>query len=106
MSNMTRKFKRRRVKRVSGNPVVYGVGCVWWDSIDKAVLNGAGLPSCPHCGSLLMQVPSIEAWWRGVDKFEAEGNKNYRVLMELLRGRCFTSMAEAREAIKQGEVPA
>jgi len=78
--------------------VVYGANCVWWDTIDKVAAKESGLPCCPHCGSVLMEVPTLESWWNNVDEHEKKGNPGYRDMMEWMRGRCFRTMADAKTA--------
>ena|SRR6185295_14322260 len=76
--------------------IVYGVRCVWWDSIyeasGKTMPGGGVLPCCPHCGSVLMEVPSLKDWNRNVDEWEAAGHPGYRAMMDWARGKCFPSM--------------
>lgn len=74
--------------------VVYGARCSWWETIDKADQlpspRGDGLPCCPHCRSVLYEVPS-EAVWLGpaLDQYEAAGRPGYRAMIEWGRGKCF-----------------
>jgi len=78
--------------------IVYGARCVWWDSIDKASKtkdSKFALPCCPHCGSVLFEVPSIEGWMDSVDAHEKKGHPGYRKLVEWCRGRCFRTMGDA-----------
>ncbi|TAL28984.1 MAG: hypothetical protein EPN98_21315 [Phenylobacterium sp.] len=86
--------------------IVYGANCVWWDSIDKVAAkptpSGRGLPCCPHCGSVLMEVPSIEHWNRNMDRYEADGHPGYRAMMEWSRGKCFPTMTALRAAHEAG----
>ncbi len=78
--------------------VVYGLHCVWWDTIDKAAVKPSGLPCCPHCGSVLYQVDDEAAWFKNVDAHvEKTGDSEYRAFIEWLRGKCFVGMRFARE---------
>lgn len=80
------------------NQIVYGFGCSWWDSIDKAgVKEPEGLPCCPHCGSVLLQVDE-ETWNRGVDKETTQNDPRYREFIKWSRGKCFPSIRHARQA--------
>lgn len=82
--------------------IVYGATCVWWDSIDKAATKpGSGLPCCPHCGSVLLQVEE-GSWWQGVDT-HAEKESGYREFIEWSRGRCFPTLAVARKAYERSK---
>ena len=79
--------------------IVYGTNCVWWDSIDKVATiddEPGGLPCCPHCKGVLLEIEPGE-WWRGVDQQE-EKTPGYRALIEWQRGKCFPGMEEAKEA--------
>jgi hypothetical protein len=77
--------------------IVYGANCVWWDSIDKVAVKqvpggrGPGLPCCPHCGSVLFETDEPD-WFKGMDKYEADGHPGYRAMMEWSRGKCFRTM--------------
>lgn len=79
---------------------VYGF-CTWHDSVHKAgntgpqkfIINGreiqsAGLPCCPFCGSMLMQVGHKKIFFRGAE----EHNKKYPGYLDYItwnQGRCF-----------------
>lgn len=78
--------------------IVSGARCTWWDSIDKVGKNGAGLPCCPHCQSVLYEYPDEVMWFRGVDNYEAAGNPGYRKVIEWSRGKCFPKYAAAKYA--------
>ena len=76
------------------NKIVYGVGCVWWDSINQAGKKTNGLPCCPHCGSVLME-SSQDQWNKNVVAYEQNGNKGYSKFILWLQGKCFKTMTEA-----------
>lgn len=85
--------------------VVYGArDCVWWDTIDNAGRTppraGVSIPCCPHCGSVLFEVPSEQDWFAAVDKYEAQGHPGYRALIEWARGKCFPNHALTKAAYK------
>jgi hypothetical protein len=69
--------------------VAYGAQCTWWDDIDKVGVMNGGLPCCPKCKGVLMEVESPEIWWKGVDAYEAKGFKGYREFVEWGRGKCY-----------------
>lgn len=87
--------------------IVYGARCTWWDSIDKvATLDigpTGGLPCCPHCRGVLMEVPTAAEWWAGADKYEANGHPGYHAMIEWMRGRCFKNMDAATAAYEARE---
>ena len=78
---------------------VYGANCRWWDIIRKTARNGSGLPCCPHCGSVLFEMPLGE-WWTNVDAHEARGNPGYRKFVEWWQGKCFPTMNVLKEAYR------
>lgn len=79
--------------------VVYGARCLWWDSIDKCGrVPGSGLPGCPHCGSVLYEVPSDAEWWNGARKYEASGNPGYVAMLKWSRGKCYPTLDALRAA--------
>lgn len=84
--------------------IAYGARCVWWDSIYKVAAkrvpggSGHGLPCCPKCGGVLMEVPDEEKWTRGMDEYEADGHPGYRAMMEWGRGKCFPTMTALKAA--------
>lgn len=98
MGSLIRRLRQRSAPVASpGSTIVYGVGCVWWDSIDKAGRrDGSGLPCCPHCASVLLQVTERE-WWTGAMKQEST-QPGYSATLRWSRGRCFKTWTEATEA--------
>jgi hypothetical protein len=72
--------------------VVYGVCCTWWGRI-QMVGRLFGTVVCPHCGSMLLELPSMTEWWDGARKREADGHPGYVKLIEWSFGRCFASLA-------------
>ncbi len=86
--------------------VVYGACCVWWDSIYKVKVNTAGLPCCPFCSSVLLEVENEKKWYEWTDKYEADGHRGYRKFIEWLRGKCFPTMRAAalEYEAKTGEI--
>ncbi len=84
--------------------IIYGAArfCFWWDGIDKigrrpSAPGTHALPCCPHCGGMLFEMPNEQAWFSGVDRYEAAGHPGYRAFVEWQRGRHFRSIDEARE---------
>lgn len=82
--------------------IVCGANCIWWDSIDKVgsltAKSGFSIPCCPHCHSVLYEMPSIESWWEMVDTYEKAGNPGYRTFIEWLRGKCFKTIQQGKAA--------
>ena len=82
--------------------IVYGARCTWWDSIDKIGHVGnhvSNLPACPHCRSVLFEMPSLAIWQKGVDAYaDTRSDPDYRDFVAWLRGKCFPNYAAAREA--------
>lgn len=87
--------------------IVYGANCTWWDDISKtAMVPGtlmdakrprSGLPCCPHCGSVLFQVPQSK-WDDGMKKYETDAQPGYVAMMTWARGKCFRKMSDLRHA--------
>jgi hypothetical protein len=83
--------------------IVYGIHCVWWDGIEKVGhtppnRDGISIPCCPHCGSVLYELPSPKEWWDGVDKYEADGHPGYRDFISWLKGKCYPGRNAAKAA--------
>lgn len=102
MSGLVRSMRRvaRRVRndqRPQPVRVTYGARCSWWGLITEAATRASGLPCCPHCHGVLFEVADEATWWAGVDAHEANGLAGYRAFIEWLRGRCFPSVAAARD---------
>lgn len=76
--------------------IVYGVRCSWWGSIVEVSAKASGLPCCPHCGGVLLEVANETTWWRDVDRYEANGHPGYRAFLGWLRGKCRPTVADAR----------
>lgn len=90
----------RRTERTDTR-VVYGMRCVWWDGIENVGKTptderGISIPCCPHCGGVLMELPSPADWWRGVEAHEANGHPGYRAFIEWQKGKCFPTMRAAQ----------
>jgi|ERR1700754_794865 len=78
--------------------VVYGVGCTWWDTIDK-VGNRGSLPCCPHCNSVLYEMESEEEWWKQAKEYEKNAKlTDYVDMMTWARGRCFMNFTMLKAA--------
>jgi hypothetical protein len=81
---------------MSDTRIVYGFGCVWWDSIDKTARNASDLPCCPHCGSVLFEIDEKD-WIENIARHAREsGDARYPKLIEWMRGKCFRTLARAR----------
>lgn len=83
--------------------IVYGATCFWWDSIDKAASRN-GLPCCPHCKGMLLEVPDLETWEAYARKHEEKGNPGYLEFLRWSRGHCYPSL-EAARACYDAEAP-
>lgn len=77
--------------------VVFGAGCTWWDTIDKAGKNAVGMPVCPHCSSVLYELPTMKDWYDRVDAHDKQ-EPGYREFINWLRGQCFPGMDQANAA--------
>lgn len=75
--------------------IVYGAGCTWWDSIDKVKTTPSGLPCCPKCGGVLLEVENEEVWWSGAEDYERESVPGYKTFLVWSRGRCFRTFPES-----------
>lgn len=54
--------------------IVYGAGCTYWGSIYSVKRGPGGLPACPHCGGLLYQMQTEQAWLDATDTHAQEAN--------------------------------
>lgn len=96
----------------SDRRVVCGVGCTWWDNIQKVApipgmrgSHGKPLPGCPHCHGVLFQFDDMDHWMRRCKEFEDAGHHGYVEFITWLRGQCFSSMqlALSEYLIKTGK---
>lgn len=84
-------------KRIS-----YGVGCLWWDFINKVGTTGKSrLPCCPHCRGVLFEMDNEKEFFDGARKYEANGHPGYIEQLLWMRGKCFKSMQAANLAYKE-----
>ena len=83
--------------------IVYGANCVWWGRIQEVSRTKSGLPCCPHCGSVLFEVPSEREWWANVDAHESKGNLGYRSFVEWLHNHHYLDMFEAKTDYERGK---
>ncbi len=78
--------------------IVYAVGCTWWDSIDQVGKHPEnGLPCCPKCKSMLLEIDNIAEWDKGVLKYESDGHPGYSKMINWMRGKCFPNMRIAQD---------
>lgn len=84
------------------SPYVYGATCVWFGPISETRTLLSGIPVCPHCGSVLLQVDSEAEWWASAEKYEAEGHPDYTAMLRWVRigGRHFRTMDQMQAAYK------
>jgi hypothetical protein len=80
--------------------VVYGARCMWWDTIDKASSKPSGLPCCPHCGGVLMEMPDIEGWYIQAKKYEDDGHPGYVERLRWSQGKCFPNTDALQQAFE------
>jgi len=80
------------------NRFVYGF-CSFVGSIHQ-VGNSDGLPCCPHCGSMLLELPTKEDYLTGVPEYDKK-HPGYAEFVnwniEASKTRCFPSLAKAIE---------
>lgn len=77
--------------------IPYGLVCTWWDSIDQ-VGSREGLPVCPHCRNVLLEVDSLERWMASARRYEADGHPGYVAFLTWQRGKCFPNFDAAKAA--------
>lgn len=77
--------------------IVYGARCTWWDSIDRVGKLESGIPCCPECRGVLMEVSDLDTWSANVEEYAREADDpGYPAFMRWLRGRCFPDVDRAR----------
>lgn len=74
--------------------VVYGVRCLWWDSIDKAS-SKTPIPTCPHCGSPLFETESEADFLKGSAEYDKK-HSGYLEFLKWLKGKCFVAIPVAK----------
>lgn len=68
--------------------IAFGANCTWWGTIyevAKGSDTGKGIPTCPHCGGVLYEDPSMEAWLARLDSVPEDQYPDYRAAMEWQR---------------------
>lgn len=63
------------------------------------------MPSCPHCGSVLFEVESLEAWYSQCDKYP---EIDYKAALDWVRGKCSRALGweeELTDIIRSGAEP-
>ncbi len=97
-----RKPKSFKKQIRAGEVYTYGIGCTFHGPITKVGKHPEteGLPCCPHCNGMLMQVENESAWWAGIQKAEEQGNTNFFVFMKWVghQEKCWKNVKEAAEA--------
>lgn len=100
MGSRLRKLRRATAPAPVPKPrvmsIAFGVGCTWWDSVDKTARNAVGLPCCPHCKGLLMETDTAD--WETFAHQQQIRDPDYLGLLEFMRGKCFPTLKHASEA--------
>jgi len=83
--------------------IAYGAICTWWNTIDKVGTHStSGLPCCPVCQGMLMEMESEEIWNNGVSRYMREsGDAQYADFNKWLRGKCFADSGGREGAREQ-----
>lgn len=85
--------------------IAYGARCTWWGSIHEVSTLPSGIPCCPSCRGVLMEMPDLETWERNVEKHaEKSGDREYPAFIRWLRGRCLPNVRQAREQFEHERV--
>lgn len=83
--------------------IVYGARCLWWGSIHEVKeITGYGIPGCPHCGSPLFEVDSIETWNAGIEKY-SKNDPQYAQFVDWLRTHHRTNFDTARKEFDESQ---
>ncbi len=81
--------------------IAYGFRCSWWGPIQEVGSKPNGLPCCPRCEGMLLEVSSAQVWWDGVDDQVSFGDTEYRAFIEWLQGKCYPNLMKARETFNR-----
>ena len=90
-----------------GEVVIYGAQCSWFGKFgENSNLGGPlGLPCCPHCKGVLLQMDKVE-WDRDVANYtQRPGNEDYPKFLTWAKaqGRCWPTFKLARKAFDDFE---
>jgi hypothetical protein len=78
---------------MSDKRIAFGAFCTWYGNISETGRSET-LPVCPHCGGVLYEDPSIEAFNERLDNVPVGPYPDYRKAMEWQRentSMCFPS---------------
>src|SRR5271155_3391324 len=100
----------------------FGASCTWcgpisevsdtathrrWKGADiPKEIEQHSLPCCPHCGGMLLELPTAKEWWDGVDKYDADGHAGYGAMwrwqrqMGKIRPLCFRDIDALEQTYK------
>ncbi len=84
---------------------VFGVTCTWHGPIQDAAYcfppgSSMPLPCCPHCGGMLMEVESEEAWKANVHS-HGRNHPDYVAMLAWAKGRCYPDVDTLPNAYRQ-----
>lgn len=66
----------------------YAAGCTYWtDDWSALARTGPGIPCCPHCGAVGMQVTAGE-WFGGAERHQSQGNPGYVNFLAQSKEQC------------------
>ena len=95
--------------------IAYGAMCFWWGPIQSVGTlavpetmqingrtvktgGGGGLPCCPVCRGMLLEVPDEATFIARAQKWEDDGHPGYVVFIQWSKGKCFKSLTAAQSA--------
>ena len=80
----------------------YGVNCVYWTDDTSKLARRGMTPCCPKCGSVGFQ-STARSFLDPVKiaEHEANGHPNYAAALKWTKERCYRTIGDATEAMKQ-----
>lgn len=97
---LTRKEKiERQLNGFTHKLHVYGATCAWHGPIEQTGRIGPGIPCCPHCRGVLLQIDESK-WLSGAERHETENFPRYREFLDWINAqpRCYENADEAEAA--------
>ena len=78
--------------------VIHGATCTWWGSLNQTSQLVSGMPCCPYCNGVLLQVEK-PVWFKAAREYAlAKKDKHYLDFITWLRGKQCISFGKKPEA--------
>lgn len=80
--------------------IAYGATCCWWGPIASVGKHSSGLPCCPVCHGMLLEMENEDRFIQAAKEYEENGHPRYVAFITWMKGKCFRTMGQAEAAFQ------